>query len=148
MPPVNPARLTAACRNQLPVFHQRWLPPVTNPSIDDHGLGLGIRRRGLPRGPRGAAQLLLDRLSEVLQQVEVIGHLLGLRRALASAFRVETAAIPADDFNTWMLTQPPEARPRRVKSNRSTHMTSSQLKSVSTASLIAAVRWRCSTKTP
>jgi hypothetical protein len=63
----------AACRNQLPVFHQRWLPPVTNPSSDCHGLGRCIRRRGLPRGPRGAAQLLLDRLSEVLQQVEAIG---------------------------------------------------------------------------
>jgi hypothetical protein len=96
----------AACRNQLPVFHQRWLPPVTNPSSDDHGLGLGIRRRGLPGGPRGAAQLPLDRLAEVLQQVEAIGHLLGLRRALASAFRVEAATIPADDLDAAMLSQP------------------------------------------
>jgi hypothetical protein len=58
-------------------------------------------------GPRGAAQLLLDRVPEVLQQVEAIGHLLGPRRALASAFRLETATIPADDLNTGMLTQPP-----------------------------------------
>ena len=86
------------------MFRQRWLPPVTNRSSDDHGRGLRIRRRGLPCGPRGAAQLLLDRLPEVLQQVEAIGHLLGPRRALASTFRVETAAIPADDLNTGMLT--------------------------------------------
>jgi hypothetical protein len=92
------------------MFRQRWLPPMTNRSSDDHGLGLGIRRRGLAFGPRGAAQLLLDRLPEVLQQMEAIGHLLGPRRALASAFRVETAAIPADDLNTGMLTQPPTGR--------------------------------------
>jgi hypothetical protein len=75
---------------------------MTNPSSDDHGLGLGIRRRGLAFGPRGAAQLLLDGLPEVLQQMEAIGYLLGPRRALASAFRVETAAIPADDVKTGM----------------------------------------------
>src|SRR5271166_3393147 len=79
---------------------------MTHPSSDDHGLGLGIRRRGLPRGPRSAAQLLLDRLTEVLQQVEAIGHLIGLRRTLASTLRVETASIPADDLYTGMPTQP------------------------------------------
>ena len=78
------------------------------PLPDDHedrglyavdGPILGIRRRqGLPRGPRSAAQLLLDRLTEVLQQVEAIGHLIGLRRALASTPGVETASIPADDL--------------------------------------------------
>ncbi len=96
----------AASRDQKSVFHQRWLPSMTHPSSDDHGLGLGIRRRqGLPRGPRSAAQLLLDRLTEVLQQVETIGHLIGLRRAL-STLGVETASIPADDLYTGMPTQP------------------------------------------
>ena len=73
---------------------------MTSPCSGDHGLRLGIRRRWRLRGPRSAAQLLLDGLPEVLQQMEAVGHLLGLRRALASAFRVETAAIPADDLST------------------------------------------------
>lgn len=96
------------------MFHQRWLPPVTDPSSDDHRLGLGNRRRGLLCGPRRAAQLLFDGLAEVLQQVEAIGHLLGLWRALASAFRVETAAVPADDLYTRMLTQPLAGGPGRT----------------------------------
>jgi hypothetical protein len=52
----------AACRDQVSVFHQRWLPSMTHPSSDDHGLGLEIRRRQrLPRGPRSAAQTMADR---------------------------------------------------------------------------------------
>jgi hypothetical protein len=46
--------------------------------------------------------------------VEAIGHLLGLCRALASAFRVETAAIPADDLYARMLTQPLAGGPGRT----------------------------------
>jgi hypothetical protein len=97
----------ATRRNQLAVFRQRWLPPVADPSGSDHRLDVDSRRRSLLCGPRGAAQLLFDRLPEVLEQVEAIGHLPGLRRALASALRVEAAAIPADDLKSRMLAQPP-----------------------------------------
>jgi hypothetical protein len=83
-----------------------------HPSGDDQRPGLGIRRRGLPRGAKGAAQLLLGRLSEVLQLVQEIGQLLGLRRARASGVPVMTAAIPADDLNIGMLAQPPDRSPR------------------------------------
>jgi hypothetical protein len=38
--------------------------------------------------------------------VKAISHLQSLRRAHASALRIETAAVPADDLNTGMLTQP------------------------------------------
>jgi hypothetical protein len=41
--------------------------------------------------------LLLDRLTQVLQQMEAVGHLPGLRRALTRTFGVETASIAADN---------------------------------------------------
>lgn len=53
-----------------------------------------------------AAQLLLDALAQVLQQVEAIGDLSRLRGTLSSALGVEPAAVAADDLDLGTLAEP------------------------------------------
>jgi hypothetical protein len=53
-----------------------------------------------------AAQLLLDRLTQILYQVETVGHLPCLRRALPSPQGIETAAVSTDDFDRGVFCKP------------------------------------------
>jgi hypothetical protein len=59
---------------------------------------------------RGAAQLLLDRLPEVLKQVKAIGDLQGLGRTLTSAVSIKARAVAADDLDLWMTGEPLRCR--------------------------------------
>ncbi len=53
-----------------------------------------------------AAQLLLDALAQILEQVEAIGDLSRLWGTLSSALCVESAAVAADDRDLGMLAEP------------------------------------------
>ena len=79
-------------------------------TTDDHRpaftLIFGWRQQGAARWSIGAAQLGLDRLSQVLQEVEAVSDLLRLWRAFSRTLRIQTAAIAADDFDLRMLPKP------------------------------------------
>jgi hypothetical protein len=79
-------------------------------TTDDHRpaftLIFGWRQQGAARWSIGAAQLGLDRLSQVLQEVEAVSDLLRLWRAFSRTLRIQTAAIAADDFDFGMLAKP------------------------------------------
>ena len=53
-----------------------------------------------------AAQLLLDALAQILEQVEAIGDLSRLWGTLSSTLGVESAAVAADDLDLGMLAEP------------------------------------------
>jgi hypothetical protein len=48
----------------------------------------------------------LDRLAQVLQEMESVSDLPRLRRAFSCALRIKTAAIAADNFDLRVLTEP------------------------------------------
>ncbi len=52
------------------------------------------------------AELFLDRLPEVLDQMKAIGHLSGLRSTAPDSLGVEAATVTADDLNGRVLVQP------------------------------------------
>jgi hypothetical protein len=53
-----------------------------------------------------AAHLLFDRLTQILYQVETVGHLPCLRRALPGPQGVEAATVSTDDFDRGMFFKP------------------------------------------
>src|SRR5580692_782869 len=66
---------TATFSSELPGLCQRRLLPVAAAAGGHEKIAAGIRRRRLPGRLRGTAQLLLDRLAQVLQQMEAVGDL-------------------------------------------------------------------------
>jgi hypothetical protein len=88
---------TATFSRELPVLCQRRLLPVAAAPGGHEKIAAGIRRRRLPGRLRGTAQLLLDRLAQVLQQMEAVGDLPSLWRALARAISIEASAVPANE---------------------------------------------------
>lgn len=66
-----------------------------------------ILRKNCPAGGApGKAHLFFDGRAKVLDQMKPIGDLLGLRCAFTSRLRVQAAAVPADNFDGRMVTQP------------------------------------------
>jgi hypothetical protein len=53
-----------------------------------------------------AAKLALDGFTEVLHQMEPIGDLPGLWRALTRGLRIEPCTVAADDVNVGMIFEP------------------------------------------
>ena len=71
------------------------------------GAGNGVFRQYRSHvGMAGEVHLLLDRRSEVLNQMKAISHLAGLRRSLSGSLGVETATISTDDLNGRAFLQP------------------------------------------
>jgi len=52
------------------------------------------------------ADLLLDSLPQILNQMKTVSYLAGLRRALSRCLSIQTTAISAHDLDRWMLLQP------------------------------------------
>src|SRR5882757_3024107 len=77
--------------------------------------------------PRGTAQLLLDRLAQVLQQMEAVRDLPGLWRALARAISIETSAVPANDLNLGMSLEPFGSGGRRTIRQHIDHLSTLQV---------------------
>src|ERR1700727_264426 len=61
-----------------------------------------------------AAKLALDGFAEVLRQMESIGDLPGLRRALSRGLRIEASTVAADDGNVGMVLEPSGRGRRRT----------------------------------
>lgn len=57
-------------------------------------------------GTAGKAHLFFDCRAKILDQMKPIGHLPRLRCTFTDGLRIQTAAIPADDLDRRMVTQP------------------------------------------
>lgn len=67
----------------------------------------GCRRHQRATGrSAGPAQLPLDRLSEILQEMKSVGDLTGLRSPFTRALGEQTAPISTDDFDLGATSQP------------------------------------------
>ena len=67
----------------------------------------GCRRHQRATGrSAGPAQLPLDRLSEILQEMKSVGDLTSLRRPFTRALSEQTAQISTDDFDLGATSQP------------------------------------------
>ncbi|WP_331937302.1 hypothetical protein [Methylosinus sp.] len=55
---------------------------------------------------RSAAELLLNRLAQVLDQMKPVGDLARLRRAARRPLGVEAASVAADDLDLWTTGEP------------------------------------------
>jgi hypothetical protein len=67
----------AAFSTELPVLRQRRLLPVAGAPGCHEKICAGILCRRLPGRPGGTAQLLLDCLAQVLEQMEAVGRPVG-----------------------------------------------------------------------
>jgi hypothetical protein len=67
-------------------------------------------RAGLQTRPRGAAELLLDGVPQVVQQVEAVAHLPRLRRAFGGAAGVQAASVAADQLDLRAPAEPAGGR--------------------------------------
>jgi hypothetical protein len=128
----DPIKHTFSCRtaplfSELPVLGQRRLLPMATALGGHEKIAAGIRRRRLPGRPRSPAQLLLDRLAQVLQQMEAVGDLPGLWRALTRAFSIEPSAVPANDLNLGMPPEPFGGGGRRTIRQHIDHLSSLQV---------------------
>jgi len=65
-----------------------------------------FRQKSASSRPSGTAQLRLDRFAQVLEEMEPIGDVPCLRRALSSSLSVQAATITADDLQLGMAPQP------------------------------------------
>jgi len=67
-------------------------------------------RPNLQTRSRGTAELLFNGVSQILDQVEAVGHLPSFLRTSSGTLRIKTAAVTADDFDRRMLSQPAGGR--------------------------------------
>ena len=117
----------SAFSSERPAFCQRRLLPVAAAPGSRDKVGGGILHRRLPGRPRGTAQLLLDRLAQVLDQMEAVGDLPGLWRAPARSLGIKTAAIAANDFDPGMLVKPLSRSFSRAIRQHVDHLSSLQI---------------------
>jgi hypothetical protein len=118
---------TATFLSELPVLCQRRLLPVAAAPGGHEKIAAGTHRRRLLSRLRGTAQLLLDRLAQVLQQMEAVGDLPSLWRALARAISIEASAVPANDLNLGMPPEPFGGGGRRAIRQHVDHLTPLQV---------------------
>jgi hypothetical protein len=114
----------AAFSTELPVLRQRRLLPVAGAPGCHEKICAGILCRRLPGRPGGTAQLLLDCLAQVLEQMEAVGDLSGLWRAPARSLCIKAAAIPANDLDPGMLVKPLSRPFRRAIRQHVDHLSS------------------------
>lgn len=65
-----------------------------------------LRKNGPAGGTPGKVHLFFDGRTKVLDQMKPIGDLLGLRCAFTGCLRIQAAAVPTDDLDGRMITQP------------------------------------------
>jgi hypothetical protein len=83
----------------------RNVPIILN-RIDLRAPDTFIGQQCPPRGAARKAHPLLDCDPQVVHEMEPISHLARLRRTLANSLRIKAAAIPADDLDGRVLSQP------------------------------------------
>ena len=74
----------------------------------------GVRQSRTSHPPVGAAHLLLDRLPQILQQMEAIGNLPRLWCAFPRALRIKATTIAADNLDLRVLAEPHGCRRGRA----------------------------------
>ena len=79
-------------------------------------------QQGASGGPGRAAELRLNGLAQVLQNMEAVGDLTRLRRAFMRALGKRTAAIAADDLDVRMPLEPVRCRARGTIRQKVDHL--------------------------
>ena len=120
---------------------ERWLailvrqrcsapPCLSRGLLRNHRLALVVDVRGqqgASGGPGRAAELRLNGLAQVLQNMEAVGDLPRLRRAFMRALGERTAAIAADHLDVRMPLEPVRCRARRTIRQKIDHLSPLQV---------------------